>query len=51
MTNEDTTSSPAAHSAGGLLGDYLKQKRLDKNYSLEKLSQKTKISVNILKSR
>ena len=50
MTNEDTTSSPAANSAGGLLGDYLKQKRLDKNYSLEKLSQKTKISVNILKS-
>jgi cytoskeleton protein RodZ len=50
MTNEDTTSGPAAHSAGGLLGDYLKQKRLDKNYSLEKLSQKTKISVNILKS-
>lgn len=32
------------------LGDFLKQKRLDKNYSLEKLSQKTKISVNILKS-
>ena len=32
-----------------LLGDYLKQKRIDKNYSLEKLSQKTKISVNILK--
>jgi len=34
----------------GLLGDYLKQKRLDNNYTLEKLSQKTKISVNILKS-
>ncbi len=50
MTNEDTTSTHTAHSAGGLLGDYLKQKRLDKNYSLEKLSQKTKISVNILKS-
>lgn len=33
-----------------LLGDYLKQKRTDKNYSLEKLSQKTKISINILKS-
>jgi cytoskeleton protein RodZ len=33
----------------GLLGDYLKQKRTEKNYSLEKLSQKTKISVNILK--
>jgi cytoskeleton protein RodZ len=34
----------------GLLGDYLKQKRIDKNYSLEKFSQKTKISVNILKA-
>jgi cytoskeleton protein RodZ len=34
----------------GLLGEFLKQKRLDKNFSLEKLSQKTKISINILKS-
>ncbi len=34
----------------GLLGDYLKLKRTEKNYSLEKLSQKTKISINILKS-
>jgi cytoskeleton protein RodZ len=34
----------------GFLGDYLKQKRLEKNFTLEKLSQKTKISVNILKS-
>lgn len=33
-----------------LLGDYLKQKRIDKNCSLEKLSQKTKISINILKA-
>ncbi len=33
----------------GHLGEYLKQKRIDKNYTLEKLSQKTKISVNILK--
>lgn len=33
-----------------LLGEYLKQKRTEKNYSLEKLSQKTKISINILKS-
>ncbi len=32
-----------------LLGPYLKDRRLKKNYSLEKLSQKTKISVNILK--
>lgn len=33
-----------------LLGEYLKEKRTEKNYSLEKLSQKTKISINILKS-
>ena len=50
MTNEDTNAQSGINSAAGLLGDYLKQKRLDKNYSLEKLSQKTKISVNILKS-
>jgi cytoskeletal protein RodZ len=49
MMNEDTTTGPGSNSGAGLLGDYLKQKRLDKNYSLEKLSQKTKISVNILK--
>jgi cytoskeletal protein RodZ len=33
-----------------LLGQYLKEKRQSKNFSLEKLSQKTKISVNILKN-
>ncbi|MBA2403882.1 MAG: helix-turn-helix domain-containing protein [Bdellovibrionales bacterium] len=50
MMNEDTTSNTSSSPSSGLLGDFLKQKRLDKNYSLEKLSQKTKISVNILKS-
>lgn len=52
MMNEETTpeSGNNAGNTGGLLGDYLKQKRLDKNFSLEKLSQKTKISVNILKA-
>lgn len=49
MMNEETTSNSSSPIGSGLLGDYLKQKRLDKNYSLEKLSQKTKISVNILK--
>jgi cytoskeleton protein RodZ len=49
MMNEDTTSNTGSNPSAGLLGDFLKQKRLDKNYSLEKLSQKTKISVNILK--
>ena len=48
--NEDTTSDTDTISGSSLLGDFLKQKRLDKNFSLEKLSQKTKISVNILKS-
>lgn len=33
-----------------LLGDFLKQKRVEKNFTLEKLAQKTKISVNILKA-
>jgi cytoskeleton protein RodZ len=50
MVNEEATSNSGSNASMGLLGDYLKQKRLDKNYSLEKLSQKTKISVNILKS-
>jgi cytoskeletal protein RodZ len=50
MVNEESTSNSGTTGSVGLLGDYLKQKRLDKNYSLEKLSQKTKISVNILKS-
>lgn len=49
--NDETTSDNGSNSgpSTSLLGDYLKQKRLDKNFSLEKLSQKTKISVNILK--
>lgn len=45
MMDQETNSNFSAV----LLGDYLKQKRLDKNFTLEKLSQKTKISVNILK--
>jgi cytoskeletal protein RodZ len=47
---EQSTLNENATGEVGLLGDYLKQKRLDNNYTLEKLSQKTKISVNILKS-
>jgi cytoskeletal protein RodZ len=46
---DETSSSSDMNISGSLLGDYLKQKRLDKNLPLEKLSQKTKISVNILK--
>lgn len=47
---EQSTENEFEKGQVGLLGDYLKQKRLDSNYTLEKLSQKTKISVNILKS-
>jgi cytoskeletal protein RodZ len=50
MMDQETTSDTGMNPGPTLLGDYLKQKRLDKNFSLEKLSQKTKISVNILKS-
>lgn len=45
-TNDNNPQNPGV----SLLGDYLKQKRVEKNYTLEKLSQKTKISVNILKA-
>jgi cytoskeleton protein RodZ len=50
MEKQETNEVGPNNSGMGLLGDYLKQKRIDKNYTLEKLSQKTKISVNILKS-
>jgi cytoskeleton protein RodZ len=50
MMNQESNDSSSNSSGVGLLGDYLKQKRNEKNYTLEKLSQKTKISVNILKS-
>lgn len=45
MDNTDTSANSQS-----TLGEFLKSKRVEKNYSLEKLSQKTKISVNILKS-
>lgn len=50
MEKQETNGTGDNSNKVGLLGDYLKQKRIDKNYTLEKLSQKTKISVNILKS-
>lgn len=50
MDKQELNSDDKGSNNLGLLGDYLKQKRVDKNYSLEKLSQKTKISVNILKA-
>lgn len=49
MVNPETNESGSGKEAG-YLGEFLKQKRLEKNYSLEKLSQKTKISINVLKS-
>jgi len=45
--NEDNSNDVPG---SGLLGDWLKQKRVEKNFTLEKMSQKTKISINILKS-
>lgn len=50
MDKQETNESGTTNNNHGLLGEYLKQKRIDKNYTLEKLSQKTKISVNILKA-
>lgn len=50
MMEQEKGTAGKEGSEFGLLGDYLKQKRTEKNYSLEKLSQKTKISINILKS-
>jgi cytoskeleton protein RodZ len=51
MINEETNGgAEAGNSQVGFLGEFLKQKRIDKNFSLEKLSQKTKISINILRS-
>lgn len=50
MNEQEMDKEVNSSSNVGLLGEYLKNKRLDKNYTLEKLSQKTKISVNILKS-
>lgn len=50
MNKQDVGSELNQSTNVGLLGEYLKSKRQEKNYTLEKLSQKTKISVNILKS-
>ena len=50
MDRQETNEISTTTASLGLLGEYLKQRRIDKNYTLEKLSQKTKISVNILKS-
>jgi cytoskeleton protein RodZ len=50
MEKQETNENSKNAGSLGLLGEYLKQKRIDKNYTLEKLSQKTKISVNILKA-
>lgn len=50
MDKQDTNETGPSGANVSLLGEYLKEKRIEKNYTLEKLSQKTKISVNILKS-
>ncbi len=43
MENQDQNAAP-------LLGEFLKQKRVEKNFTLEKLAQRTKISINILRA-
>lgn len=50
MEKQEMPQGDGANSNMGLLGEFLKQKRLEKNFTLEKLSQKTKVSVNILKA-
>jgi cytoskeletal protein RodZ len=50
MENQEMSETDSNSSHMQLLGEYLKEKRVEKNYTLEKLSQKTKISVNILKA-
>lgn len=50
MDKQEMHEDNSSGSNMSLLGEYLKQKRVEKNFTLEKLSQKTKISVNILKS-
>ncbi len=50
MMEQEKGTSEGENKDFVLLGEYLKQRRTEKNYSLEKLSQKTKISINILKS-
>jgi len=49
-SEDNNTAAKGSADLEMLLGEYLKTKRQDKNFSLEKLSQKTKISINILKS-
>jgi len=51
MTNENLTDTDlSGDQPVQLLGDFLKEKRLAKNLTLEKISQKTKINLNILKA-
>ncbi len=50
MFKQEASGDGNENESMGLLGEFLKQKRLDKNFTLEKLSQKTKISINILKA-
>lgn len=50
MDNQESNENGPDKAEMGLLGEYLKQRRVEKNFTLEKLSQKTKISINILKN-
>lgn len=50
MEKIENSSQQSAPLSVELLGEFLKNKRIEKGYTLEKMSQKTKISVNILKA-
>lgn len=46
----DSNSHTDPEASVQLLGDFLREKRIAKNYTLEKITQKTKINLNILRA-
>lgn len=50
MIEQSDSSATSAEANVQLLGEFLREKRLAKNFTLEKISQKTKINLNILRS-
>lgn len=50
IEQSDSNSSSSPEASVQLLGDFLREKRTAKNFTLEKISQKTKINLNILRA-
>ena len=50
IEQSDSNSSSSPEASVQLLGDFLREKRMAKNFTLEKISQKTKINLNILRA-